>query len=152
LDLGTPRQQAVLAALAVDAGRPVPIETLIDRIWDDAPPAEARNVLYSHLSRIRQLLRQAAEIDGTAARMDRRSAGYVLDVDPSLVDLHRFDRLVQRGELSEALGLWRGAPLAGIPGEWFTQLRRVWHRRRLDALVRWGELELGHGRAAAVIG
>ncbi|HYQ67579.1 AfsR/SARP family transcriptional regulator, partial [Actinophytocola sp.] len=59
LDVGTPRQQAVLAALAVDAGRPVAIETLVDRVWHDAPPAAARNVLYSHLSWIRQLLRRA---------------------------------------------------------------------------------------------
>src|SRR3954469_9998543 len=50
LDVGTPRQQAVLAVLVVDAGRPVAIETLIDRVWDDDPPAGARNVLYSHLS------------------------------------------------------------------------------------------------------
>src|ERR1700754_3614301 len=54
LDVGTPRQQTVLAALAVDAGRPVAMDTLIDRVWDDAPPAEARNALYSHLSRIRR--------------------------------------------------------------------------------------------------
>jgi DNA-binding SARP family transcriptional activator len=47
LDVGTPRQQAVLAALAVAPGRPVPIETLIDRVWGDEPPAEAGNVLYS---------------------------------------------------------------------------------------------------------
>src|SRR5262245_1253403 len=64
LDVGTPRQRAVLAALAVDAGRPVPIETLIDRVWGDDPPVEARNVLYSHLSRIRQLLKQAADMTG----------------------------------------------------------------------------------------
>lgn len=56
LDLGTPRQQAVLAALLVDAGRPVGVETLIDRIWGEDHPVEARNVLYSHLSRIRQSL------------------------------------------------------------------------------------------------
>jgi hypothetical protein len=31
LDVGTPRRQAVLAALIVDAGRPVAIEALIDR-------------------------------------------------------------------------------------------------------------------------
>jgi DNA-binding SARP family transcriptional activator len=47
LNVGAARQQAVLAALAVDAGRPVGIETLIDRVWDDHPPAQARNVLYS---------------------------------------------------------------------------------------------------------
>ena len=62
LDVGTPRQQAVLAALIVDAGRPVTVETLVDRVWNDAPPTEARNVLYSHLSRIRQLLRHAADV------------------------------------------------------------------------------------------
>jgi DNA-binding SARP family transcriptional activator len=38
LDVGTPRQQAVLAALAVDAGTAVPASTLIDRVWGDAPP------------------------------------------------------------------------------------------------------------------
>ena len=82
LDLGAPRQQAVLAALAVEPGRPVPIELLVDRVWGDDPPAEPRNVLYSHLSRIRQLLRQAASLgDETAARLERRHAGYVLDID-----------------------------------------------------------------------
>src|SRR5207248_102037 len=59
LDVGAPRLQAVLAGLAVDAGRPVAIEALIDRVWDDTPPVEVRNVLYSYLSRIRRLLRQA---------------------------------------------------------------------------------------------
>src|SRR3989440_10755380 len=98
LDVGTPRQQAVLAALIADAGRPVAIETLIDRVWDDTPPVEARSVLYSHLSRIRQLLRLAAAItSGTVARIERRHAGYVLNVDPDLVDLHRFQRLIKPG-------------------------------------------------------
>ena len=74
LDVGTPRQQAVLAALAVDPGRPVPIETLIDRVWGDEPPAEARNVLYSHLSRIRQLLKQAADLGDDTAGAARAAA------------------------------------------------------------------------------
>jgi len=159
LDLGTPRQQAVLAVLAVDAGRPIAIETLIDRVWDDAPPAEARNVLYSHLSRIRQILKKA----GGIARIDRRNAGYVLDVDPDLIDLHRFSRLVERGRdprtedvdraavLAEALSLWRGTPLAGVPGAWVDQVRESWQRRRLDAVLRWGEVELDLGRADAVL-
>jgi DNA-binding SARP family transcriptional activator/tetratricopeptide (TPR) repeat protein len=154
LDVGTPRQQAVLAALLVDAGRPVAIETLIDRVWDEAP-AEARNVLYSHLSRIRQLLKRA----GGVAKLDRRPAGYVLDVEPDSVDMHRFWRLVDQGgsdeeksaALTEALSLWRGTPLAGIPGEWVEHVRDRWLRRRLDALVRWGDVELRLGRPAGVI-
>jgi DNA-binding SARP family transcriptional activator len=164
LDVGAPRPQAVLAALAVDAGRPVAIETLIDRVWDDNPPAEVRNVLYSYLSRIRRLLRQAAALTGgTPVRVERRHAGYVLDIDPDLVDLHRFRRLVERGSdrqcgdaaraaaLAEALDLWRGPPLAGLPGKWAEQVRDSWDRRRSDAVVQWAQLELRLGHPAAVI-
>jgi DNA-binding SARP family transcriptional activator/tetratricopeptide (TPR) repeat protein len=163
LDVGTPRQQAVLAALAVDAGRPVAMETLVDRVWHDAPPVEARNVLYSHLSRIRQLLRRAEAVTGTTARLDRRTSGYVLAVDPGSIDLHRFAGLVERGgdqarsieeradSLAEALRLWRGPPLAGIQGEWAAQVRDTWHRRRLDAAVRWASLQLELERADEVL-
>jgi DNA-binding SARP family transcriptional activator len=164
LDVRAPRLQAVLAALAVDAGRPVAMETLIDRVWDDTPPVEVRNVLYSYLSRIRRLLEQAARLTGgTAVRIERRHAGYVLDIDPDLVDLHRFGHLVvqgsdrQRGDdgraaaLAEALGLWRGSPLAGLPGTWAAQVRDSWDLRRLDAVVQWAQIELRLGHPAAVI-
>jgi DNA-binding SARP family transcriptional activator/tetratricopeptide (TPR) repeat protein len=163
LDVGTPRQQAVLAALAVDAGRPVSIEALIDRVWGDDPPGEARNVVYSHLSRIRQVLTEVTELTGTKTGVTRRSAGYVLEIDPGAVDLNRFAHLVERGNdvretdddraaaLREALLVWRGAPLAGFHGDWADGVRATWHRRRLDAAVRWGELELRLGRSDAVI-
>jgi DNA-binding SARP family transcriptional activator/tetratricopeptide (TPR) repeat protein len=157
LDVGTPRQQVMLAALIVDGGRPVAIETLIDRVWGSAPPAEARNAVYSHLSRIRRLLKHAAG-DATV-RLDRRHAGYVLDVDPDLVDLHRFRRLAEQGgdaadraaALTEALSLWRGAPLAALEGEWPAQVRSSWHHRRLDTAVRWARLRLRLGEPAIVI-
>jgi DNA-binding SARP family transcriptional activator len=164
LDVGTARQQAVLAALVVDAGRPVAIEALIDRIWDETPPAEARNVLYSHLSRIRRLLGQAVDLAGQpVARIERRHAGYVLGVDPELVDLHRFCRLLDHGcgprcgdvervnVLAEALALWRGNPLAAIPGRWAAQVRDSWRQRRLDGVVRWAQAVLRLGDPATVI-
>ncbi|MFE4176444.1 BTAD domain-containing putative transcriptional regulator [Streptomyces sp. NPDC056909] len=164
LDVGTPRQQTVLAALIVDARRPVAIETLVNRVWDHTPPANPRAVLYSHLSRIRRLLAQAATLDdGTTARIERRHAGYVLDADPDLTDLHRFRRLAEQGgdrqrgddvraaALAEALGLWRGSPLAGLPGEWAAQVRDSWHQRRLDAVVQWAQIELRLGHPALVI-
>ncbi|HET9143513.1 AfsR/SARP family transcriptional regulator [Actinophytocola sp.] len=163
LDIGTPRQRAVLAVLAVEAGRPVAIETLIDRVWDEEPPLEARNVLYSHLSRVRQLLKRATEASGIAARLDRGLAGYVLEIDPELVDLHRFTALTaaaedtgrpeieRAAELAQALKLWRGSPLAGISGAWAERVRAGWHRRRLSAVVAWGGLEVDLGHAATVI-
>ena len=163
LDIGTPRQQAVLAALAVDAGRPVSLETIIDRVWGDDPPAEARNVLYSHLSRIRRLFKGVADSTGETAGVARRSVGYVLEIDPDDVDLLRFDRLVERGNdrrgtdadraaaLAEAVFGRAGTPLAGIQGDWAEQVRATWHRHRFDAAVRWAELELRLGHPDAVI-
>ncbi|WIM97886.1 BTAD domain-containing putative transcriptional regulator [Actinoplanes oblitus] len=164
LDTGTPRQQAVLAALAVEPGRPVPIATLVDRVWGDDPPAEARNVLYSHISRIRGLLRTAVVFgDDDPGRLDRRHAGYVLDIDPERVDLHRFGRLTDLGRdpdrpaadraaaLAQALSLWRGAPLAALTGDWAAGVRQTWQQRRLDTVVAWARAELWLGRTDAVI-
>jgi DNA-binding SARP family transcriptional activator/tetratricopeptide (TPR) repeat protein len=157
--VGTRRQQAVLAALAIDVGRPVPIETLIDRVWDESPPATAREVLYPYVSRIRGAFKAA----GAVARIDRRSGGYVLDADPESVDLHRFAVLVKRGRdsaaeeaaqvtaLREALDLWHGPPLAGISGSWVTNVRERWHRLRQDAITHLGAVQLSLGRAAELI-
>ncbi|QFZ20685.1 AfsR/SARP family transcriptional regulator [Saccharothrix syringae] len=160
LSVGTPRQQAVLVALLVDARRPVAIDTLVDRVWDGSPPADPRAVLYSHLSRIRRLLAQAATFSGEEeARIVRRHAGYMLDIDPDSVDVHRFRRLSEQGgddeqraaALAEALALWRGTPLGGVHGEWAARLRSGWSGRRLDAAVRWARIELDLGRPAAVV-
>jgi DNA-binding SARP family transcriptional activator len=167
LDMGTPRQQAVLAALVVDAGRPVALDALVDRIWDDAPPAAARSVLYAHLSRIRTVLRSAEELSGGRwARLERRHAGYVLDLAPDRVDVTRFLRLVDQGldrghpassqvaALTRALQLWRATPMAALRGPWFAQVRERWRQRRLDALLHWAatSLRLGHpGQVIAVL-
>ena len=74
-ELGPPKQRAVLAALVVDAGRPVPVDTLVDRVWDEAPPAAARNALYAHIMRVRRLLARVADPDDGGPRLDRRAGG-----------------------------------------------------------------------------
>ena len=62
-----------------------------------------------------------------------RAPGYMLDVDPDRIDLYRFERLVAQaaegGEaeqrtrlLREALGLWRGTPLADLAFEPFAHV------------------------------
>jgi DNA-binding SARP family transcriptional activator/tetratricopeptide (TPR) repeat protein len=163
LDLGPPKQRAVFVALVVDAGRPVPVATMVDRVWDEAPPA-ARDALYAHIRRIRRLLAHAADADGGGPRVDRGPGGYLLDIDRDQVDLHRFHRLVDQARaaegddgrraalLREALGLWRGPPLAGLPGEWFARLRDGWRQHWLDAMVAWARAELRLGNHDAVIG
>jgi DNA-binding SARP family transcriptional activator/tetratricopeptide (TPR) repeat protein len=161
LDFEWPQRRHVVAALAVDAGRPVAVETLIDRIWEHAP-AGARRTLQTHITRIRRLLEQASA-PGQQVSVTRRSGGYVLDIDPECVDLHRFRRLVEsardasltEGEraalLRDALRLWRGEPLAGLPGEWAARTRQGWIQQRLDAATAWAGAELRSGNGERVI-
>jgi DNA-binding SARP family transcriptional activator/tetratricopeptide (TPR) repeat protein len=163
LEMGPPQQRAVLAALAVDAGRPVFRDTLIARVWSQDAPEGATSALYAHINRIRRAL-AAGPADGEPVRLARRSGGYVLDVDPQAVDLHRFRRLKLAARdqqrpveerarlLREALDLWRGEPLADLPGEWPARMRNSWEEERLDAAVAWAQAELQMGRADEVIG
>jgi DNA-binding SARP family transcriptional activator/tetratricopeptide (TPR) repeat protein len=163
LDLGPPKRRLVLAALAVDAGRPVAVDTLVDRVWGEDPPVEARNALYTHIMRIRRVLAEAAEANGTPLLLDRRAGGYLLDVDPDSVDLHRFRRLAdqardrqrsddQRAELlREALQLWHGTPLAGLSGPWVERLRGGCLQQHVDASVAWAQVELRLGNYEPLI-
>jgi DNA-binding SARP family transcriptional activator len=41
VDLGRPQQRALFGFLAVRLGTVVPVETLIDALWPDDPPASA---------------------------------------------------------------------------------------------------------------
>ena len=92
LEMGPPQQRAVLAALAVDAGRPVFRGTLLDRIWSGRAPEGAASALYAHVNRIRRVLAAGAACE-EPVRLARRSGGYVLEADPEDVDLHRFRQL-----------------------------------------------------------
>src|SRR5262245_48112778 len=58
---GEPRQRAVLAALLVDAGRTISVDTLVDRVWADAPPPQARRSLQAHIARVRRVLTLAVD-------------------------------------------------------------------------------------------
>ncbi|MEV5347549.1 AfsR/SARP family transcriptional regulator [Streptomyces achromogenes] len=150
VDVGHMRQRCVLAALLVDVGRAVPVDTLVDRVWGDRPPQRTKDTLYGYLSRLRQALRPAPEV--TVAR---RPGGYVLDADPLSVDLHLFRDLVTRARAADgpeavalmrrALGLWRGEPFATVDVPWFDDQRRVLLRERLAAELDHIDLRLGAG-------
>lgn len=144
--LGPARQRTVLAALAIDAGRPVQIDTLVDRVWGLSPPGQVRGVVYSYVNRLRHALRDVA--------LSRRSGGYSLDIDPPCVDLLLFDRLARGGspaELDAALALWRGPALADLTGEWVTRTRDLLEQRRLDTTVDWARARLAADEPEAVI-
>ncbi|MEV0132537.1 tetratricopeptide repeat protein [Dactylosporangium sp. NPDC050688] len=165
VELGPAKQRIVLAALLADAGLTVTVPDLVDRVWGDEPPAEARNSLYTYVSRLRRLLRRASVPGDEPAVLIRHSGGYELRIDPDRVDVHRFRRLVtaaavgdtagdaqRAGALREALRLWRGAPLADLHGEWAARTRQRWCGEQVAATLAWADVELRLGRAAAVIG
>lgn len=161
VELGPLKQRTVLAALLVDAGRPVTQELLIERVWDESPPAEVRNALYTYATRLRRIL--AAADPGEPARLVRRSGGYLLEIDPESVDAHRFARLAARararglsdGERAElarqALAQSAAVPLADLTCPWAARMREHFGRRRRDVLTLHAALEIRLGRPAAVV-
>ncbi|WP_405093743.1 NB-ARC domain-containing protein [Micromonospora sp. NBC_01392] len=149
VDAGPLRQRTVLAALAIDAGRPLQPEVLIDRVWGQALPLRARHTLHVYVARIRKVLAAASDLSSCPAALTHRSGGYVLEVDPDAVDAHRFQSLLDRALpdrdpvreraelLKAALDLWRDRPLADLSGEWVEQVREQWQQKRIIALTSW---------------
>jgi DNA-binding SARP family transcriptional activator/tetratricopeptide (TPR) repeat protein len=157
VDAGPPRQRCLLAALVVDAGRPVTIDVLVQRVWGDAPPGGGRHTLHVHVARLRKALQRA----GDAPAVVHRDGTYLLDVDPERTDVHRFRLLVEEAAgrpdaqrvalLRQALDLWRGEPLAGLAGDWAARTRERWEQHRLATVADWARAELALGHAGAVI-
>jgi WD40 repeat protein/DNA-binding SARP family transcriptional activator len=154
VDLGPGKQRAVLAVLLLGSGRPCSVETLIDRLWGEDPPAQARNALYSYISRLRRVLREA-QLDSVALR--QRNGGYLLEASPDLVDVHRFDAAVQQARCTQdpgaqadllrgALDCWHGTPLADLPGQWADEMRHALGKRRVGACADWAAAMIELGR------
>jgi DNA-binding SARP family transcriptional activator/Tfp pilus assembly protein PilF len=152
IEVGPPQRRTVLAAMAVDAGRTVPLNVLIDRVWGARPPAAVGAAVHSHVTGLRRLLKacsSGAAPEQPPATLRRQSGGYVLQIDRDQVDVHRFHDWTVAARnpdhsdaararlLRRALDLWHGQALAGLSGEWPDRLRVAWHQHRLDAAVEW---------------
>ncbi|MEV1172951.1 BTAD domain-containing putative transcriptional regulator, partial [Nonomuraea sp. NPDC049784] len=147
-----PQVALALAALAWEVGRVVSVESLLARVWGEQVPPGARRTLYTIITRIR---RDVLADDGAVVR---RLGGYLLDVDESAVDVSRFRCLADQATakpdpalpLGEALALWRGDPLTGLPGEWAERARHRLRDERRETLLRWARAMTGRDAAAAV--
>lgn len=157
LDIGHARQRCVLAAMLVDVNRPIPAQTLIDRVWADDTPHRARNTLAGYLSRLRQLLAEAS------VQIVREPGGYMLSTDALSVDVHRFRDMVARARATAdpasaatlfdgALKLWCGKPFAALDTPWFNDMRDSLEVERLSVAMDRNEAALHAGRHAEVLG
>ncbi len=159
LPLPRGRARALLAILALNAGRAVATETLVDLLWGSSPPATARTKLHGLVSTLRKAL---SGPDGDGSVIETRSPGYALSVSPDQVDAIRFERMVKEASsvqhsterihlLRDALALWRGPALADFLYEPFAQteingyegLKIVALENRISA-----EIDAGHHAAA----
>ncbi|MGW1624662.1 BTAD domain-containing putative transcriptional regulator [Streptomyces sp. NPDC002172] len=159
--IGSPKVRALLAALLLEAGRVVSVESLTEALWGGAPPVSARASLHNHVTRLRRLL-------DDPERLRAVPPGYLLRVDEGELDVDVFDARVAQARAAhgrrewapvlhacgDALALWRGSPLGGLPAELggFAFVQRLEEARLL--LLEWrydAELALGGPRLGGVV-
>ncbi|MFJ7067655.1 BTAD domain-containing putative transcriptional regulator [Streptomyces sp. NPDC101115] len=157
LHLGHLRRQAVLAALALNAGRTLSRQELLDGVWGTEPP-EA-NVVPVYVYRLRKALRAGESPDPVIAhgRCGYRLLPGAVDVDVARLEelvtaLGTADRAGETAEAvrlcSQALGLFRGEPLAGLPGPLAERERLRLTERRIALVQRKSECQLRLGRCS----
>jgi predicted ATPase/class 3 adenylate cyclase len=151
------QQRRLLSVLLVHANEVVPSDQLMDVLWGDDPPPNARRALQGLATRLRETLGEN--------RVETRRPGYRLRVASGEVDALRFEELVRvglglsdraevaLGVFDEALGLWRGAPYAEFASEPFAsaELARL-AELRAGALEKRSAALSELGRSGEVIG
>jgi DNA-binding SARP family transcriptional activator len=104
LELGPPRRRAVLALLVINVGKVVSIPSILENIWGDDLPGHVVATLQSYVSRLRKLIVGQPLANEAQLRLQYRSPGYILDVDPGHIDVMRFERLIGEGLTAERQG------------------------------------------------
>lgn len=159
--LGCGRPAKALAALLLNANRPVSVDSLIGVLWTDRPPATARQQAQNVVGMLRSTLRRATP----GAEIERLDSHYVMHVDPADVDSLTFEALRQRGDrlsadgdvgpavrvYESALGLWRGTALHGVDSPVLAAETQRLDDWRLHVTRRLTELHQAAGRDAAAI-
>ncbi len=133
VEVGGARLRTLLILLALDAGRVVTAERLVDGVWGDDPPSGAPNALQSLISRLRRAVPGLSieshpagyrlMLGGAGNPGNPGNAGGTADT----VDAIEFELLAARGQrlsaedpvraadaFAAALGLWRGSALADV--------------------------------------
>jgi DNA-binding SARP family transcriptional activator len=157
-----PGQRALLAMLVLELDRVVPVDRLVDTIWDARPPATARNKIQIHVSALRREMGQSARDPGGPLRTS--GTGYMFSSEGVDLDLAGFDtalsagrtafeagRLAVASELfADALALWHGPAFADVASPVIRRAAAALEERRLLAVEAKAESDLGMGRSEAV--
>jgi DNA-binding SARP family transcriptional activator len=162
IELRGARLMRLLAALALEVGRPVSVDFLVDAVWLRDPPMTARRQIQDLAAR----LRHSMAVEGWPAAITRTATGYRLMADVVSVDADEFEARAGRvrlpspregsglvtTELRRALDLWHGDALADIDGSALDGSRLRLDESRLLAFERYAELQLSLGASREVLG
>ncbi|MFF7730555.1 BTAD domain-containing putative transcriptional regulator [Streptomyces sp. NPDC008001] len=157
LNTGSPQQRALLAALLLRGGRTATAPELVDALWGDEPPHAALAALRTYASRLRKSLGQDVLVS--------ESGGYAVRVGLGCLDIDRAEHLVAEAEktrasgdrhrardlINEALGMWDGEPLAGLPGPYAETQRTRLEEWRLSLIETRLDLDLEVGSHAEAV-
>lgn len=147
--------------LLLEAGRVVPVNRLLEALWDDEPPRTARTQLQMIISGLRRLLEEGRD----EALISTRPPGYVIEVAVDALDMTRFEKLVAvgtaaagdgrlpdaAGHFRSALSLWRGPALAGVESRIVSSAATRLNETRLRVVEDCLDIELQLGRHRDVI-
>lgn len=151
VELPAGRLRALLAVLAMSAGRTVPTSRLATAVWGADTPGDPGTNVRTNVKRLRRALGPAAPL------VVAGPGAYRLAVDRDGVDALRFgclldeaaatpDPVVEQSRLAAALALWRGTPFDGIASDWLEQsVAPALQERYLTALERRVDLGLAGG-------
>ena len=144
--------------LAINAGKPVATERVVEELWEGEPPGRAAKSVQVYVSRLRKALGNDV--------IETTSAGYLLRVSRDALDSTMFESLAAEGKnalgrenlhaaekaLADALGLWRGEPLADFRFAGFAQeeIRRL-EELHGEAEADYVDVQLARGDVAAAI-
>jgi DNA-binding SARP family transcriptional activator/tetratricopeptide (TPR) repeat protein len=147
VELGPVRQQAVFATLVLKSPQPVSADQVLESVWGERSPVTGRAVVHSYVHRLRKIL-------GDVVGITSSSQGYVVRLGAAGTDLERVALLSAEAAaakkkddwaavarlLADAIALWAGDPLSGLPGPFIEahrdRLREQWWEltgRRVEA-------------------
>jgi DNA-binding SARP family transcriptional activator len=165
VDLGPVQQRVVLAVLALQAGRPVSRQQMINAVWGDTPPKNAVNLVQRRVSGLRRALEPNRLGRVTSSILTWTDAGYLLTLPTGAMDLADFERERNRartkraaGQLREAadalhsaLGFWRGPVCDGLSSPFLGAQADRLAEARVSVLEERIELDLALGEHADLI-
>src|SRR6266536_1095182 len=94
---GRPLRLGSIKHRMLQANQVISTDELIDTVWGEQPPPTVRQSLQNHVAALRRVIEQAGTPAGQPRTLLTRDPGYLLQVEPDQIDLHRFRRMVDQG-------------------------------------------------------